>query len=177
MGNAFSFKSYYNPNISPTTNSFWGVVSIAANEAPQQTSQDTVISLICDVSGSMQGAKFNSMIETTENLMLTAPNDLSLNIVVFDNNAHEVLPLTRIQANTDRNGLVQTFRKTIKRLAIFGGTSMSTGIMQAIAAQNLVRGSVARYGIFLTDGQNTEPEAQLAAAVKKAADMQMHLCA
>ncbi|MHB8626044.1 MAG: vWA domain-containing protein [Aggregatilineales bacterium] len=177
MGNAFSFKSYYNPNISPTTNSFWGVVSIAANEAPQQASQDTIISLICDVSGSMQGAKFNSMIETVENLLLTAPNDISLNIVVFDNNAHEVLPLTRIQANTDRNGLVQAFRKTIKRLAIFGGTSMSTGILQALAAQNLARGSVARYGIFLTDGQNTEPEAQLAAAVKKAADLQMHLCA
>ena len=78
MTNAFSFKSYFNPNISPTTNSFWGVVSISANEAPLQASQDTVISLICDVSGSMQGAKFNSMIETVENLMLTAPNDVSV---------------------------------------------------------------------------------------------------
>ncbi len=177
MANAFSFKSYYNPNISPSTNSFWGVVSVTANEAPQQAQQDTAISLICDVSGSMQGAKFNAMIETVESLMLTAPNDLSLNIVIFDNNAHEVLPLTRIQAGVDRNTLVQTFRKSIKRLSIFGGTSMSTGILQALASQSSVRGNVARYGIFLTDGQNTEPEAQLAAAVKKAADMQMHLCA
>jgi uncharacterized protein YegL len=177
MTNAFSFKSYFNPNISPTTNSFWGVVSISANEAPQQAAQETVISLICDVSGSMQGAKFNSMIETVENLMLTAPNDISLNIVIFDNNGHEVLPLTRVQANTDRNGLVQTFRKKIKALSIFGGTSMSTGVLQALNAQSMVRGNAARYGIFLTDGQNTEPEAQLAAAVKKAAEMQMHLCA
>jgi uncharacterized protein YegL len=177
MANAFSFKSYYNPNISPATNSFWGVVSIAANEAPQQTAQDTVISLICDVSGSMQGAKFNSMIETVENLLMTSPDGVSLNIVVFDNNAHEVLPLTRIATNTSRDGLVQNFRRSIKRLSIFGGTSMSTGVRQAIQAQALVRGNVARYGIFLTDGQNTEPEAQLAAAVKEAATIQMHLCA
>ena len=177
MSNAFSFKSYYNPNISPTANSFWGAVSISTDEAPEQIAQDTVISLICDVSGSMQGAKFNSMIATVENLLLTAPNDLSLNVVIFDNNGHEVLPLTRVQANTDRNSLVQTFRKRIKALSIFGGTSMSTGIMQALNAQSLVRGNAARFAIFLTDGQNTEPEAQLAAAVKRAAEMQMHLCA
>ncbi len=177
MANAFDFKCYYNPNISPATNSFWGVVSITASEAPQQVQQDTVISLICDVSGSMQGAKFNAMIETVENLMLTIPDGLALNIVVFDNNSNEVLPLTRIAPSTSRDGLVQTFRKSIKRLSIFGGTSMSTGIRQAIAAQNLVRGNVARYAIFLTDGQNTEPEAQLAAAVKEAANIQLHLCA
>lgn len=177
MANAFEFKSYYNPNISPTTNSFWGVVSITANEAPQPVQQDTAISLICDVSGSMQGAKFNNMIETVENLLLTWPDNLTLNVVVFDNNAHEILPLTHVQANTDRNGLVQAFRRSLKRFSIFGGTSMSTGIRQALAAQALARGSITRYGIFLTDGQNTEPEAQLAAAVKEAATMQMHLCA
>ncbi len=177
MSNAFSFKSYYNPNISPTTNSFWGVVSITANEAPQPVVQDTAISLICDVSGSMQGAKFNSMIETTENLLLTLPDNLTFNIVIFDNNAHEVLPMTRIQHNTDRNELVQNFRRSIKRFSIFGGTSMSTGIRTALQSQSIVRGNITRYGIFLTDGQNTEPEAQLAAAVKEAANSQLHLCA
>ncbi|WP_343418347.1 hypothetical protein [Candidatus Flexifilum breve] len=35
MANAFSFKTYYNPYISPTTNSVWGVVSVTANQAPQ----------------------------------------------------------------------------------------------------------------------------------------------
>ena len=177
MANAFAFKSYYNPNISPTTNSFWGAVSITASEAPEQIAQDTVISLICDVSGSMQGTKFNSMIETVEDLLMNMPDNLAVNVVVFDNNAHEVLPLTRIAPTTARDGLVQTFRKSIKRFSIFGGTSMSTGIRQALSAQALARGNIARYGIFLTDGQNTEPEAQLAAAVKEAANLQMHLCA
>ena len=36
MANAFSFKTYYNPYISPTTNSVWGVVSVAANDVPQE---------------------------------------------------------------------------------------------------------------------------------------------
>jgi hypothetical protein len=54
---------------------------------------------------------------------------------------------------------------------------MSTGIYEALKAQSNVRGNVARYGIFLSDGQNTEPESQLAAAVKQAADIQLHLCA
>ena len=63
MASAFSFKTYYNPYISPMTNSVWGVVSVTANELPP-TAQSTVISLICDVSGSMQGAKFNAAIAT-----------------------------------------------------------------------------------------------------------------
>ena len=45
---------------------------------------------------------------------------------------------------------------------MFGGTSMSTGIREALDAQRLIRGDVARYGIFLSDGQNTETEAMLA---------------
>ena len=176
MANAFGFKVYYNPHISPTTNSFWGVVSIAANEAPE-TAQETVISLICDVSGSMQGAKFNNMIETTEDLLRTAPDGLMLNVVVFDNDSQEVVPLTLLQPGVSRESLVQTFRRNMKQIKIFGGTSMSTGIYQALRAHEAVPGNVSRYGIFLSDGQNTEPEAQLAAAVKKAAEAHMHLCA
>jgi uncharacterized protein YegL len=176
MANAFSFKVYYNPHISPTTNSFWGVVSIAANETQAQA-QDTVISLICDVSGSMQGAKFNNMIETTEDLLHTAPDGLLFNVVVFDNTAEEVVPLTLLKPDLNRESLVQTFRRNMKKVQVFGGTSMSTGIEQALRAQTAVPGNVARYGIFLSDGQNTEPEAQLAAAVKKAAAAHMHLCA
>jgi uncharacterized protein YegL len=176
MANAFNFKVYYNPYISPTANSFWGVVSITANEAPQQA-QDTVISLICDVSGSMQGAKFNSMIATVEDLLENAPDGLMLNVVVFDNDAHEVVPMTYLEANTSRTQLIETFRRSMRQIKIFGGTSMSTGIYEALKAQSNVRGNVARYGIFLSDGQNTEPESQLAAAVKQAADIQLHLCA
>jgi uncharacterized protein YegL len=176
MTNAFGFKVYYNPHISPLTNSFWGVVSITANETPQQA-QETAISLICDVSGSMQGAKFNNMIETTEDLLRTAPDGLMLNVVVFDNDSQEVVPLTLLKPGLNREMLVNTFRRTLKQVKIFGGTSMSTGIRQALRAQQSLPGSVARYGIFLSDGQNTEPEAQLAAAVKEAADAHMHLCA
>jgi len=62
MENAFQFKVYYNPWISPTTNSIWGVVSVTAQQPPQaQSSQATAISLICDASGSMQGNKFNKI--------------------------------------------------------------------------------------------------------------------
>lgn len=176
MTNSFGFKVYYNPNISPTANSFWGVVSITANEAPQQA-QDTVISLICDVSGSMQGNKFNSMIDTVEDLLEHAPDGVMLHIVVFDNNASEVLPMTLIQPGMNRATLIENWRRAMKKVHIFGGTSMSTGIVEALSAHQAIPGSVARYGIFLSDGNNTEPEGQLAAAVKQAADMQMHLCA
>lgn len=177
MSNAFNFKSYYNPYISPTTNSFWGVVSISANEAPQQSVGDTVVSLVADVSGSMQGAKFNNMIESVESLLMTAPEGITLGVIVFDNHANEVLPLTRITPTTDHNGLVQSFRRNIKRLSIFGGTSMSTGIRLALQTQGALRTNSARYCIFLSDGQNTEPENVLATAVKSAADANLHLCA
>ncbi len=176
MSNVFSLKSYYNPNISPAANSFWGVVSITANETPQ-VAQDTVISLICDVSGSMQGAKFNAVVETVEHLLKTAPVGIAINVVVFDDRAHEVLPITELRAHTDRSQLIAQFRKNVKQITIFHGTSMSTGIRQAIESQEGLRGNWARYGIFLTDGQNTEPETQLAASVQEAAQMQLHLCA
>jgi uncharacterized protein YegL len=176
MSNAFGFKAYYNPNISPTDNSIWGVVSITANETTQQA-QDTVISLICDVSGSMQGNKFNSMIDTVEDLLQTAPEGVMFHIVVFDNTASEVLPITLIQPGMNRDSLIDSWRKAMKRVHVFGGTSMSTGIHKAVEAHSAIPGNVARYGIFLSDGNNTEPEGELAAAVKKAADIQMHLCA
>jgi uncharacterized protein YegL len=176
MSNAFGFKVYYNPNISPTANSFWGVVSITANESPQQA-QDTAISIICDVSGSMQGNKFNKMIDTVEDLIEHAPDGIMLHIVVFDNTGSEVLPMTLLKPGLSRQGLIDTWRQNMKRVHVFGGTSMSTGIEETIAAHRAIPGNIARYGIFLSDGNNTEPEGQLATAVKQAADMQMHLCA
>src|SRR3954451_5161534 len=176
MANAFAFKTYYNPHVGPSTNSCWGVVSVTANEMPQQA-QDTMISLICDVSGSMQGAKFNGVVETVEMLLQTAPDGLYFNVVVFDNKSHEVLPATRLHTGLNRDSLVASFRKTMKSLSVFGGTSMSAGIRQALKSQANIHQSMTRYGIFLTDGQNTEPEAHLAAAVREAANTQMHLCA
>jgi uncharacterized protein YegL len=176
MTSAFNFKVYYNPYISPSTNSFWGVVSVTANEtvsAPQQAA----VSLICDVSGSMQGAKFNALIETVEDLLVSAPNGILLNVVVFDNDANEMLPITSLQPGLNRDELVATFRRNMRREKIFGGTSMSTGIRAALKAQANVSGDVARYGIFLSDGQNTEVESELARAVREAADAKMHLCA
>lgn len=176
MTNAFGFKVYYNPNISTTANSMWGVVSITANEAPQQA-QNTIISLICDVSGSMQGNKFNSMIDTVEDLIEHAPNGVMLNIVVFDNTASEVLPMTLFQPGLNRLNVIDSWRKAMKRVHVFGGTSMSTGIHKAVESHQAIPGSASRYGIFLSDGNNTEPENLLTAAVKQAADMHMHLCA
>lgn len=176
MANAFNFKVYYNPYISPTANSFWGVVSVTANEMPS-TPQATAISLICDVSGSMQGAKFNAAIETVEDLLVNAPNGITLNVVVFDNDATEVVPMTPLHPGLDRQGLVAIFRRNMRREKIFGGTSMSTGIRAALKAHAGVAGDAARYGIILSDGQSTEPEANLVAAVKEAADAKLHLCA
>jgi uncharacterized protein YegL len=174
---AFTFKTYYSPYISPTTNSFWGVVSVQANEQNQAPSGETVVTLVADVSGSMQGAKFNNMIESVETLLMTVPEGITLGVVVFDNHANEVVPLTQIAAGMDHNNLVQTFRRNIKRLSIFGGTSMSTGIRVALSTQATIRGATNRYCVFLSDGQNTEPEMVLAAAVKSAAEAGIHLCA
>lgn len=176
MTSAFSLKSYYNPYISPTTSSFWGVVSITANELPR-VAQATAISLICDVSGSMQGAKFNAVVTTVENLVLTAPDGLAMNIIIFDDEATEVLPITRFRPATDRSQLVAEFRHKMKHTQMFRGTSMSTGIGLAIHEQSKLAGTMTRYGIFLTDGQNTEPEQELTAAVAEAARAQLHLCA
>lgn len=173
---AFQFKTYYNPYISPLTNSVWGVISVTANETVEQA-QDTIISLICDVSGSMQGGKFNNMISTTEDLIRTIPDGILFNIVVFDSAVNEILPVTQLQPGMDRERLVDTFRHKMRMLKIFGGTSMSLGILKALEAQSTLQGNYSRYGIFLTDGQNTEPETALATAVKQASDMHMHLCA
>lgn len=175
MANAFNLKSYYNPYISPTSNSFWGVVSIAANEV-QETAQQTVVTLIVDVSGSMQGMKFQNAIATVEDLLQSTPAGLLFSVVVFDTAAYEVVPLTMLEAGR-RETLVDTFRRSMKNIKVFGGTSMSMGIRTALDSQSSVETSASQYAIFLSDGQNTEPEHLLAAAVKEAADTHMHLCA
>lgn len=177
MQNAFQFKVYYNPWISPTTNSVWGVVSVTAQQPQVQTTQATAISLICDASGSMQGNKFNKMIETVENLLETVPAGVLFSIIMFDDRAHEALPLTPIRSDTDRNGLISVFRRNMRSFKLFGGTAMSTGIYQALKTQGNLPPEIVQYGIFLSDGNNTEPEAALVGAVKAAADTKMHLCA
>jgi uncharacterized protein YegL len=176
MDNAFNFKVYYNPYISPTKNSVWGVVSVSAN-AIQEVSTMAAISLICDVSGSMQGAKFNKMVETAEHLLQNVPAGVLFSVVVFDNDAHEIMPQTQIKPNTDRANLVSLFRRNMKAVRMFGGTSMSTGINQALVTQGGLPPEYVQYGIFLSDGNNTENEAQLVRAVQAAAKTNMHLCA
>jgi uncharacterized protein YegL len=106
------------------------------------------------------------------------PNGIDLQVVVFDNDANEVVPMTEITPNTRRDQLVSEFRRNMRSVKMFGGTAMSTGIQMALRGQQRIMGEgVARYGIFLSDGQNTETEALLAQAVKMAADAKMHLCA
>jgi hypothetical protein len=65
----------------------------------------------------------------------------------------------------------------MRQTRIFGGTAMSTGIYQALRTQGKLPENVVQYGIFLSDGNATEPESQLVGAVKAAADTHMHLCA
>lgn len=177
MANAFSFKTYYNPHIAPTTNSVWGVVSVSANEIQEQSADGVIISLICDVSGSMHGAKFNNAIATVEDLIRSTPAGVQLQVVLFDDRADEVLPLTQLEFSTDRDQLVNLFRQNSRRVKMFGGTNMSAGINMAVEAQSALRGNYTRYGIFLSDGQNSESEAMLAAAVADAAKLGLHLCA
>jgi uncharacterized protein YegL len=176
MDNAFNFKTYFNPYISPTKNSAWGVVSVSANTRPE-AAQMAAISLICDVSGSMQGAKFNKMVETVEHLLQIVPAGVLFSVVVFDNDGHPVVPQTEIKLNTDRANLVSLFRKNMKSVRMFGGTSMSTGINQALATQGNLPPEYVQYGIFLSDGNNTEKEEHLVRAVQAAAKTNMHLCA
>ncbi len=176
MQNAFQFKVYYNPWISPTTNSMWGVVSVMAQHQ-QEVAQATAISLICDASGSMQGNKFNKMIETVESLLLTVLDGVLFSVIMFDDHAHEALPMTQISAGLDRSGLVSVFRRNMRGFKLFGGTAMSTGIYQALKTQGQLPPEVVQYGIFLSDGNNTESESTLVGAVKAAADTKMHLCA
>jgi hypothetical protein len=85
--------------------------------------------------------------------------------------------MTELTPNLSREQLVSNFRQQMRRIRMYGGTSMSTGIHKALEGQSQVGGNVSRYGIFLSDGQNTENEANLARAVKAAADMRVHLCA
>ncbi len=173
---AFTFKTYYNKHISPTTNSFWGVVSVTANETAQAM-ETVAVTLICDVSGSMQGNKFNAMIASTEDLLRTTPDGVMLGVVVFDDRADEAVPLVRLDATVDREKLVDMFRRNMRQIKIFGGTAMSTGIDLALKQQGKLGNEVAQYGIFLSDGNNTEPESRLVEAVQAAADTTMHLCA
>lgn len=177
MDKAFSFKTYYNPYISPSKNSVWATVSVSATSVQTKVGQAAAISLICDVSGSMQGAKFNKMVETVENLLNIVPEGVLFSVVVFDNNAHEIVPQTQIKASTNRDALVNTFRQNLRRTSLFGGTSMSMGIMQALRTQGNLPPDVVQYGIFLSDGNNTEDEKYLVKAVQAAANTHMHLCA
>ena len=103
--------------------------------------------MVLDRSGSMDGAKIDSLKRAVVEVIETLRPEDSVSVVVFDETAEVVLPMQPATDPTELNHRVEAIR-------VQGGTAMSTGLELAIAQlqQNLSADRTA-YLLLLTDGQ------------------------
>ena len=103
--------------------------------------------MVLDRSGSMDGAKIDSLKRAVVEVIETLRPEDSVSVVVFDETAEVVLPMPPATDRYELNHRVEAIR-------VQGGTAMSTGLELAIAQlqQNLSADRTA-YLLLLTDGQ------------------------
>lgn len=102
--------------------------------------------MVLDRSGSMDGAKIDSLKRAVVELIETLRPEDMVSVVVFDETAEVVVPMQPASDRTELNHRVEAIR-------VQGGTAMSTGLDAAVAELSNLGADRASYLLLLTDGQ------------------------
>jgi len=154
----FKLESFHNPYLPPGTNRVDAVLTVTAtNEglAPM-AARSSVIGLIVDVSGSMEGERIESVKFAVRQAIQMLGEQQWFFVVAFSGVASLVSELA--QATTMKKASADA---AVRRLEARGGTCMSTGLDVARQQFALAPDAI-HQAIFLTDGKNSdEDEARL----------------
>lgn len=112
------------------------------------SSGEKIIGIICDTSGSMDGAKIYAAKEAMSRMITMLPADASFFVIAGSENAEVVMPTSRATPDNKHRAL-----SAIRQIHAIGGTCISFWLAKALAQFGAAPGAI-RQALLLTDGAN-----------------------
>src|SRR5579862_8541727 len=149
----FKVETYFNPYLPAGTNRIDAILTVSAEGAgATATRARAVVGLIIDTSGSMTGARMDSVKHATRKAIELLDDTTQFFVVQFTDHPTLVCPLA--PATSANKALADA---QVRRLEAGGGTRMSSGLMMAREQFLKAPGSI-HYALFLTDGKNADQD-------------------
>ena len=115
-------------------------------------SRDRLFGIICDVSGSMEGAKIVAAKQAMVKLMRLIPEENHFFIVTGDQNARVIVPAVLATPQNKERAI-----NLVRAIDVNGGTTISTWLVEALAQFKKMPDAI-RQALLLTDGQNDKSD-------------------
>lgn len=165
----FKAEVFQNPYLSQGTREVNAIMTVTSTDdqsdlhssaqsihstATSPSSTGRIFGIICDVSGSMSGAKIQAAKAAMSKLVQLLPEDSSFFIVTGASRANLVVPV--LLATPDHK---QQAMSAIRNVTANGGTLISTWLTAALAEFQKLPTAIAQ-ALLLTDGRNDDSDEQ-----------------
>jgi hypothetical protein len=150
---SFKVEAFQNRHLAPGTTRVDAILSVTA-DADLKATGELVVGFILDKSGSMSGARMDSVTRAVVRAIELLDERARFFVVAFDGNAYVVSREARATLEAKRHAA-----DVVTQLKAQGGTAMSTGLRAARTLFERIPDAIRR-AVFLTDGKNEGEKAQ-----------------
>ena len=150
---SFKVEAFQNRHLTPGTTRVDAIISVTA-DADLKATGELVVGFILDKSGSMSGARMESVAQAVVRAIALLDERARFFVVAFDGNGYVVSREARATPEAKRYAA-----EVVTQLKAQGGTAMSTGLRAARTLFERIPDAIRR-AVFLTDGKNEGEKAQ-----------------
>lgn len=147
----FTAEVFQNPYLSQGAREVNAIMTITTNGDEDRLTTATnqrLFGIICDISGSMSGAKMIAAKEAIVQIINLLPTDAAFFIVTGSSRAKLLVPVINAVPENKLRAIAQ-----VKEISANGGTLMSTWLNTALGEFNKMPQAICQ-AVLLTDGQN-----------------------
>ena len=155
------FQNAFLPQGAREVNAIMTVTVEGGAAAATGGSGEKLIGIICDTSGSMDGATIHAARDAMSRIITLLPGDASFFVIAGSETAELVIPTVRATPDNKLRAL-----SAIRQIRAIGGTCISYWLAKALSQFSAAPGAI-RQALLLTDGANEiEDEPRLEAMLK-----------
>lgn len=155
MPNNFRAEVYQNPYLHAGMGEVHAIMTVAAGEATTEGAPPgRLFGILCDVSGSMEGAKIAAAKDAMSRLVDLLPRDCSFFIIAGSHELRLVAPVAPAIPSNKQRALA-----AIRHIQAVGGTTISLWLNAALDQFRAAPEAV-KHALLLTDGQNEKEDAE-----------------
>jgi hypothetical protein len=150
---SFTVEAFQNRHLAPGATRVDAILSVTADAALQATGE-LMVGFILDKSGSMAGARIESVVAAVSRAVGLLDERAQLFVVAFDGSAYLLARAAQATPEAKRHAA-----QALAQLTAQGGTVMSAGLRAARTLFEQAPNAIRR-AVFLTDGKNEGEKAQ-----------------